>query len=76
MIAALAETGGPVAVITGNGHARLDWGAPALLAQARPDLSILSIGQLEDQAEDAPFDVWTVSSAPERDDPCAAFSAD
>lgn len=70
VIAALAETGGPVAVITGNGHARLDWGAPATLAMARPELEILSVGQLEAPEDGAPYDVWTVSKAPERGDPC------
>jgi hypothetical protein len=34
-LAALADTGGPVVVVTGNGHARADWGVPALLAWPR-----------------------------------------
>jgi uncharacterized iron-regulated protein len=76
VIAALAETGGPVAVITGNGHARKDWGAPALLARARPDLAMLSIGQFETVQEDpAPYDHWTRAPAPARGDPCAALEA-
>jgi len=73
---ALASTGGPVAVITGNGHARNDWGIPAKLALAAPEVSVLSIGQLEtqdDTVDAPPFDLWLVSPAPEREDPCAAF---
>ena len=38
VLAALAESSGPVVVITGNGHARLDWGAPRMLERARPDI--------------------------------------
>jgi uncharacterized iron-regulated protein len=71
---ALEETGGPVVVITGNGHARTDWGMPAALALAAPDVSVLSLGQLEGAPEEAPpYDLWRVSGAPEREDPCAAF---
>ena len=73
VIAAWEETGGPVAVITGNGHARLDWGAPAALARARPGLRAYAIGQFEAPADEAPHDDWTVSPPPDRDDPCAAF---
>ncbi len=72
---AFRTTGGPVAVITGNGHARLDWGAPAALALAAPEVRIFSIAQGEDgnAAPGGGFDL--VESAPPvaRDDPCAAF---
>jgi len=73
-LAALAETGGPVAVITGNGHARTDWGVPALIARAAPGVTVLSLGQLE-AAPDAPppFDLWLVTDPHPRPDPCAAF---
>lgn len=74
VIAALAETGGPVAVITGNGHARTDWGLPRMLARARPDLSVLTIGQFEAQPEgDTPYDLWLVTDPVDRPDPCEAF---
>ncbi|RVT87102.1 hypothetical protein DXV76_03165 [Rhodobacteraceae bacterium CCMM004] len=74
VIAAMAETGGPVAVITGNGHARRDWGIPAKLARAASDLTVLSVGQFEAPPEEgAPFDVWTLSPAPPRGDPCDVF---
>jgi uncharacterized iron-regulated protein len=78
VLVALAETGGPVAVITGTGHARTDWGMPAALRRAAPEVRILSIGQLEDNGDavDAPpFDLWLVTPPAERPDPCAAFRA-
>lgn len=71
---ALDEAGAPVVVITGNGHARKDWGAPAILARMRPALSMRVIGQTED---DVPllgeFDEVLSSPAAERGDPCEAF---
>lgn len=71
---ALHETGGPVAVITGNGHARTDWGAPALIARAAPTVSVHSIGQSEaGSGPDGLFDETRDAPPPERDDPCAAF---
>lgn len=77
VVQAVGETGGPVAVITGNGHARRDWGLPAALALAAPDLSLISVGQLEEAPEgDAPYDFWLVTEAVERGDPCAGLKAD
>ena len=74
VVRAMADTGGPVAVITGSGHARRDWGVPAVLARAAPSLTVLSIGQLEAPAgPDQPFDLWLVAPPAPRDDPCAAF---
>jgi len=71
---ALAETGGPVAVITGNGHARRDWGVPAYLAQVVPEAELLVIGQTEDDAPlQGGFDLVVSAPAVERPDPCAAF---
>lgn len=69
------ETGGPVVIVTGNGHARRDWGVPRYLGRAAPQLAVLSFGQIEGaNAGDAPpFDLWRVSAAPERGDPCAVF---
>jgi uncharacterized iron-regulated protein len=74
VIRALDETDGPVAVITGNGHARRDWGVPAVLAEVAPDLDVWVLGQTEDGGPlEGGFD--TVKSAPaaERPDPCVAF---
>ncbi len=71
---ALEEFGGPVVVITGNGHARRDWGMPALLAQAAPEVTVASLGQFEAEPEDPPpFDAWFVTDPVDRPDPCAAF---
>nr|WP_207186616.1 ChaN family lipoprotein [Rhodobaculum claviforme] len=69
-----ADHGGPVVVITGNGHARSDWGVPSMLALAAPDLSVFAAGQLEQAAgPDSPFDLVRVTAPADRDDPCAAF---
>ncbi|QFU07910.1 hypothetical protein PARPLA_02198 [Rhodobacteraceae bacterium THAF1] len=71
---ALSETGGPVAVITGNGHARTDWGVPALLAAARPELPVISVGQFAEPDGAAPYDHIVVSPDTDTDgDPCAAL---
>jgi hypothetical protein len=76
VLQAMEATGGPVAVITGTGHARRDRGIPAALATAAPGLSVLSIGQLEaDPGPSAPFDLWLVTDPVPRDDPCEAFAA-
>lgn len=72
--AVLAASTHPVVVITGNGHARRDWGVPALLAIADPSLKVFTIGQFEaDPGPDAPFDRIVITEPTERDDPCAAF---
>lgn len=74
VLRALDETGGPVALITGSGHARVDLGVPALLRAARPGVRLLSLGQTEPPAAaDQPYDLWVVAPAPPRADPCAAF---
>lgn len=72
VVAALAATGGPVAVITGNGHARTDWGAPNLVPQK---WHVVALGQFESPPEGpSPFDLWLVTKPVEREDPCAAFN--
>lgn len=71
VIAAHVETGGPVVLIAGSGHARLD-AVPAVLARAAPALRVLSVGQVEGEG-DQPFDLWLTAPAPDREDPCAAF---
>jgi uncharacterized iron-regulated protein len=74
VLAAMAETGGPVAVVTGNGHARRDWGLPRMLERAAPALEILSVGQFESPPDGvAPHDLWLVTPPVARDDPCAVF---
>lgn len=77
VVQALDETGGPVAVITGSGHARVDRGVPAVLARVAPQARVLSVGQVEGPAAaEQPYDLWIVTEAVPRDDPCAAFAAD
>lgn len=77
VLRALRETGGPVALITGSGHARLDWGVPAAIARAAPDVTIYSIGQVEGDAfGEGLFNHLVVTEPTERPDPCAAFRKD
>ena len=74
---ALDETAGPVAVILGNGHARADWGVPALLRQAAPEVEVVTIGLAEEDgaASMAPhFDIVDAFPGVDRGDPCEAFS--
>jgi uncharacterized iron-regulated protein len=74
VVQAMDATGGPVAVITGTGHARKDHGIPAALAVAAPDLRVLAVGQVEaDPGPDAPFDLWVITDPVDRPDPCLAF---
>jgi uncharacterized iron-regulated protein len=73
-LAALEETGGPVIVITGNGHARKDWGAPFYITAAAPDIVVFSLGQGEaGQMPDGGFDLLMDGPAVDRGDPCEAF---
>ncbi len=71
---ALEQTGGPVVVITGNGHARKDWGVPSYLARVAPAVTVIALGQGEDgRAPDGGFDLVLDAPSVERDDPCLAF---
>lgn len=71
---ALDLTGGPVVVITGNGHARSDWGVPVYLRHIAPDISVMALGQGEDGLPPVgTFDVIVDSPGVARGDPCAAF---
>lgn len=83
VLRALYETGGPVAVITGNGHARRDWGVPRILGQVSPEVSVFVLGLVEDGNDGndggnggARFDARERFAPAERDDPCAAFKKD
>lgn len=71
---ALKETGGPVAVITGNGHARRDWGIPVYVERVRPGTKIFVLGQSEQGQIEGQFDVVLDSPPVPREDPCAAFT--
>ncbi|GKY89353.1 ChaN family lipoprotein [Sinisalibacter aestuarii] len=73
-LVALEETGGPVVVITGNGHARKDWGVPSYLARVAPDVAVFALGQGEDGGTpDGGFDLVLDAPGAEREDPCLAF---
>ncbi len=73
VVRAMEETGGPVAVITGNGHARTDRGIPTYLARLQPGWKVVAVGQSEDGIIEGDFDVVIDSPTIEREDPCAAF---
>jgi len=70
--------GTPVLLITGNGHARMDWGVPLYLDRVRPDLDVTSVGQGERQEPPEGIYSWTLNGAPspDRGDPCAVFRQD
>lgn len=72
---ALRTHGAPVVVITGNGHARIDWGAPAALALAAPEVTIFALGQGEVSmgAPQGRFDSVEIGPDVDRGDPCEAF---
>jgi uncharacterized iron-regulated protein len=73
-ISALLAHGAPVVIVTGNGHARRDWGIPVYLSRVRPEAEVFVLGQAEEGATlGGAFD--TVISAPpaQRPDPCRAF---
>ncbi len=71
---------GPVILITGSGHGRVDRAVPLYLRAAAPDLSVISVAFVEitagmGSAEAAPFDfIWYTDKYP-RGDPCEAFRA-
>ena len=74
VVRAMDETGGPVTVITGNGHARRDQGVPAYLDRVAPDLDVHVLGQTEeDRPLDGGFDEVLSAPAVDRPDPCTAF---
>ncbi|WP_298859754.1 ChaN family lipoprotein [uncultured Sulfitobacter sp.] len=72
---ALERTGGPVVIVTGNGHARTDWGMPALVAYAAPEITVFTLAQGEDGSDvGGGFSLTLDAPAPERGDPCDAFA--
>ncbi|WP_229665976.1 ChaN family lipoprotein [Wenxinia marina] len=72
---ALEETGGPVVVIAGTGHARADFGVPAVIAHLAPGTSVWTLGQVEGAAPPgAPFDSVEAVPPVDRPNPCAAFA--
>ena len=74
VVQALEEVGPPVVVITGNGHARRDWGVPSYLARVVPEVPVFVLGQAEDGVvPDGGFDLVLDAPSVERPDPCEAF---
>lgn len=71
---ALETYGAPVVVIAGNGHARTDWGVPAMIARAAPDVTVHAVGFVE-AASDVPFDETRIVPPAQRDDPCRALTS-
>jgi len=71
---ALEQTGGPVVLITGNGHARADRGVPVYLRRAAPGVAVFALGQSEAGQVSGQFDAVVDGPATERPDPCAGFS--
>ena len=71
---ALRIYGPPVAVIAGNGHARTDWGIPAQIAQAAPEVTTHAIAFVE-TATDTPFDETHIVPPAPREDPCATLKS-
>ena len=70
---ALDITDGPIVVITGDGHARTDWGMPAYLTVAARDVAVLSIGQITGAQEASTFGLWRVTDPINCPNPCHAF---
>ena len=64
---------GPVVVITGNGHADREWGAPSMLPS---DVDVFVYGQFEEAATERAeaFDAYAITPAVEREDPCAGLT--
>lgn len=71
---ALEETGGPVAIVTGNGHGRRDWGIPVYLNRRHPGLEVFALGQSEAGQISGPFDLIIDAPPVDRPDPCEAFA--
>lgn len=73
--------GGRAVLITGNGHARNDRGAPAYLRLSKPGVTVLSVGMIElppgadpgSAARGLPFDYIWLSDPAKRGDPCVGF---
>lgn len=72
---ALETYGPPVALIVGNGHARTDWGIPAALRAAAPEVTSHAIGFVEGTTE-IPFDEIRQVPPAKRADPCKQLIQD
>ncbi len=72
---ALKTYGAPIVVIVGNGHARRDWGVPAMIALAATDVTTIAVGFVEVPSldDDPRFDITLATARALRGDPCDAF---
>jgi uncharacterized iron-regulated protein len=73
IVQAVEDTGGPVVVITGNGHARKDWGIASYLGRVEPGIRVMTIGQSEEGRIEGTFDEVLDGPSVDRPDPCAVF---
>lgn len=79
---ALRDSGGkPAILVAGNGHVRLDYGVPQLIAQRQPGARIVSVGfaefgseQEKRAGEATPYTYLWFTARAERTDPCAGFT--
>ena len=72
------DTGLPVVLLAGNGHARRDLGVPRYLPEWLPQVDVLAIGLLEDADGDEQrvagrYDLVISTATQPRADPCVAF---
>ncbi|MBB4844182.1 putative iron-regulated protein [Paucibacter oligotrophus] len=76
MLQAAEQGAKPAVLLAGNGHVRLDYGVPQLLAEQQRQSRLLSIGFVEPGAPTAgaPYHYLWISPAPRREDPCAGFT--
>jgi uncharacterized iron-regulated protein len=68
--------GAPVVLLAGNGHVRLDFGVPRLIAKLQPAARVVSVGLTEPDAEvaGAPFTYLWITARAQRKDPCEGFA--
>lgn len=73
LVEAAQTYGRPVVLITGNGHARRDWGVPRYVSRLMPEATIFALGQSEEGSIRGTFDLVLDAEPIKRPDPCAAF---
>jgi uncharacterized iron-regulated protein len=81
--AALQRSGGrPAVLVAGNGHVRLDYGVPRLIAAWQPAARVLSVGFVESDEDLAAARglklyhyAWVTAPPSDRGDPCEGFKA-
>lgn len=77
--ALLAQTRKPALLLAGNGHVRLDYGVPTLLARLAPGAKVVVVGfvesgeELADARRDGLYTHLWLGAPAAREDPCAAL---